>query len=108
MADGWLWLSMRMATAMPSPASMTPAFSPGPTRTRGPSVGQAAQVQAGGLVRAVLAPHDGVEGELEVVRGAAQDLADGLELVVGQARAPGASGSSAGVGRAAAPRPRES
>ena len=39
MAEGWLWLSMRMATAMPSPASMTPAFSPGPTRTWGASVG---------------------------------------------------------------------
>ena len=30
MADGWLWLSMRMAAAMPSPTSTTPAFSPGP------------------------------------------------------------------------------
>ncbi len=88
MAEGWLWLSMRMATAMPSPASMTPAFSPGPTRTRGPSVGQPPQVQPGRLVRAVLAPHDGVEGQLEVVGGAAQDLADGLELVVGQAQRP--------------------
>jgi hypothetical protein len=39
MAEGWLWLSMRMATAMPSPASMTPAFSPGPTSTCGASVG---------------------------------------------------------------------
>ena len=27
---GWLWLSMRMAAAMPSPTSITPAFSPGP------------------------------------------------------------------------------
>ncbi len=37
---GWLWLSMRMAAAMPSPTStMTPAFSPGPTRTPSPSVG---------------------------------------------------------------------
>ncbi len=40
MADGWLWLSMRMATAMPSPASMTPAFSPGPDEDPGPSVGR--------------------------------------------------------------------
>ena len=39
MAEGWLWLSMRMATAIPSPASITPAFSPGPTSTPGPSVG---------------------------------------------------------------------
>src|SRR5664280_2947671 len=40
MAEGWLWLSMRMATAIPSPASMTPAFSPGPTSTWGASVGR--------------------------------------------------------------------
>ena len=39
MAEGWLWLSMRMATAIPSPASITPAFSPGPTSTWGASVG---------------------------------------------------------------------
>ena len=40
MAEGWLWLSMRMATAIPSPASITPAFSPGPTSTQGASVGR--------------------------------------------------------------------
>jgi len=40
MAEGWLWLSIRMAMAIPSPASITPAFSPGPTSTRGPSVGR--------------------------------------------------------------------
>ena len=39
MAEGWLWLSMRKATAMPSPASTTPAFSPGPDEHPGPSVG---------------------------------------------------------------------
>src|SRR4051812_40655911 len=39
MADGWLWLSMRMAAAMPSPTSTTPAFSPGPTSTHSASVG---------------------------------------------------------------------
>ena len=49
---------------------------------------QAPQVQPGRLVRAVLAPHHGVEGQLEVVGGPAQDLADGLELVVGQAQRP--------------------
>ncbi len=38
-ADGWLWLSIRMATAIPSPASTTPAPSPGPTSTHGASVG---------------------------------------------------------------------
>ena len=50
--------------------------------------GQAAQVQPGRLVRAVLAPHHRVERELEVVGGPAEDLADGLELVVGQAERP--------------------
>src|ERR671923_633407 len=38
-ADGWLWLSTLNATASPSPRSMTPAFSPGPWRTRSPLVG---------------------------------------------------------------------
>ncbi len=40
MADGWLWLSMRIAAAIPSPTSTTPAFSPGPTSTQGASVGR--------------------------------------------------------------------
>ena len=39
-ADGWLWLSMRIATARPSPTSITPAPSPGPTSTHGASVGK--------------------------------------------------------------------
>ena len=91
MAEGWLWLSMRMATAMPSPASMTPAFSPGPDQDPRALGGQAPQVQPGRLVRAVLAPHDGVQRQLQVVGGAAQDLADGLELVVGQAELRGAA-----------------
>src|SRR5688500_10474968 len=43
MADGWLWLSMRMAAAMPSPTSMTPAFSPGPTSTQSAVVGNRAR-----------------------------------------------------------------
>ena len=50
--------------------------------------GQAAQVQAGRLVGAVLAPHHGVEGELEVVGRPPEDLGHGLELVVGQAERP--------------------
>ena len=62
--------------------------------------GQAAQVQPGRLVRAVLAPHHRVQGQLEVVGGPAEDLADGLELVVGQAEGPvqrlAGGGSSAG------------
>src|SRR5579863_6735578 len=37
--DGWLWLSILKTTASPSPMSTTPAFSPGPQMTRGPSVG---------------------------------------------------------------------
>ncbi len=39
-AEGWLWLSIFSATAMPSPTSTTPAFSPGPCSTRGPVVGK--------------------------------------------------------------------
>src|SRR5262245_34683107 len=38
-AEGWLWLSTLKATASPPPSSTTPAFSPGPWRTRGESVG---------------------------------------------------------------------
>ena len=38
-ALGWLWDSSLKTTAKPSPISTTPAFSPGPIRTRGPSVG---------------------------------------------------------------------
>ena len=67
---------------------------PGPPAP-GPLGRQAAQVQPGRLVRAVLAPHHGVEGQLEVVGRAAQDLADGLELVVGEAERPVQAGSSA-------------
>src|SRR5580698_1882156 len=39
MNEGWLWLSILKTTASPSPISTTPAFSPGPQMTRGPSVG---------------------------------------------------------------------
>src|SRR5207245_1043287 len=39
MNDGWLWLSILKTTASPSPMSTTPAFSPGPWMTCGPSVG---------------------------------------------------------------------
>ncbi len=39
MNDGWLWLSILKTTAWPSPMLTTPAFSPGPCRTRGPLVG---------------------------------------------------------------------
>ncbi len=38
-AEGWLWLSILKTQASPSPMSTAPAFSPGPTSTRSPSVG---------------------------------------------------------------------
>src|SRR4051812_8638578 len=38
-AEGWLCDSTLNATASPSPTSITPAFSPGPCSTRGPSEG---------------------------------------------------------------------
>src|ERR1700720_1913261 len=40
MKEGGLWLSILKTTASPSPISTTPAFSPGPQITRGPSVGR--------------------------------------------------------------------
>src|SRR5215212_5061893 len=39
-AEGWLWLSILNASAHPSPTSTTPAFSPGPCKTRSPSFGK--------------------------------------------------------------------
>ena len=39
MKEGWLWLSILKQAAKPSPTSMTPAFSPGPSSTQGASVG---------------------------------------------------------------------
>ncbi len=39
MALGWLCDSILNATAQPSPTLMTPAFSPGPCNTAGPSLG---------------------------------------------------------------------
>ena len=88
MADGWLWLSMRMATAIPSPASMTPAFSPGPTSTWGASVGSRLQVDPRRLVRAVLAPHHREQGQLEMVGGTPQDGLHLVALPVGEAEGP--------------------
>src|SRR5688572_20637963 len=38
-ADGWLWLSTLKTHRRPPPRSTAPAFSPGPTATRGPVVG---------------------------------------------------------------------
>src|SRR5205807_9357945 len=39
MNDGWLCDSILKAATHPSPVSMTPAFSPGPSTTRAPVVG---------------------------------------------------------------------
>ena len=69
---------------------------------------QPLEVHARRLVRAVLAPHDGVERQLEMVGRPPEDLLDGLELVVGQAERPvqrrrllggGSHGASNLVGR---------
>ena len=49
---------------------------------------EAAQVHLRGLVGAVLGPHHAEHGQLEVRRVAAQQLDDGLELVVGEAERP--------------------
>ena len=50
--------------------------------------GQAPKVDPRRLVRAVLAPHDPVEGELQGVRVAPEDPADPVELVVGEPESP--------------------
>ncbi len=42
MALGWLCDSTLNTTASPSPMSSAPAFSPGPTSTRGPALGRPA------------------------------------------------------------------
>ena len=49
---------------------------------------QPLEVHARRLVRAVLAPHDGVERQLQVVGRPPENLLHGLELVVGQAEGP--------------------
>ena len=84
-AEGWLWLSTLNATARPSPRSRTPAFSPGPCSTRAPSLGQALQEERRVLVAAVLGPEEREDRELEVVRLATHQLADTVELPVGEA-----------------------
>ena len=83
-ADGWLWLSTLKATAWPSPRSTTPAFSPGPWSTRAPGRSAAGEQQRRVLVAAVLRPEQREDGELEVVRLAPEQLADAVELPVGQ------------------------
>ena len=81
-ADGWLWLSTLKATARPSPTSITPAFSPGPCSTRGPSVGRRRSSSARVLVAAVLRPEQRVDGQLEGVRIASEVGGDPLELAI--------------------------
>ena len=115
MADGWLWLSMRMAAAMPSPTSTTPAFSPGPDQHPLALGRQPLQVDPRRLVGAVLGPHDGEHGQLEVVGLPTEDPFDVGGLVVGQAEravdrfshAPNATRGRAGrlARRSARPRP---
>jgi hypothetical protein len=46
--------------------------------------GQAAKQQGGVLVCAVLGPEEREDGELEVVRVSAQELADPLQLPIGE------------------------
>ena len=91
MADGWLWLSMRMAAAMPSPTSTTPAFSPGPTSTHGASVGSRLRwirddlyEQCSDHITAYIASSRWLGARPRIV-------VDLVGFVVGQARAPGDS-----------------
>ena len=56
-------------------------------------LGELAQVDLARLVRAVLAPHDRVHGQLGLGRPAAEDLADPRVLVLLQARARGTAGA---------------
>src|SRR4029077_7816744 len=85
-ADGWLCDSTLKAPASPSPRAITPAFSPGPSSTRPPAARrvagplqhtvarrrQALQQERGVLVAAVLGPEQREDGELEMVRVAAE------------------------------------
>ena len=84
MKEGWLCDSILNATARPSPMSTTPAFSPGPCRHARPRGRKRLQVDAGGLVGAVLAPHGREDPELDQVGLAAEDLQDPLVLLRGE------------------------
>ena len=64
MKHGWLCDSILNAATQPSPMSTTPAFSPGPLDHVRALGRELAQVHAGGLVGAVLAPHGGEDAEL--------------------------------------------
>ena len=88
MAEGWLWLSMRRATAMPAAGVDDPGVLPRADQHMGPFGRQAAQMDPARLVGAVLAPHDRVHGQLEMVGRAAEQPLDGGGLVVGQPEGP--------------------
>ena len=83
-AEGWLCDSTLNATATPSPRSRTPAFSPGPCSTRSPLEGSRRSSGRRVLVAAVLGPEEREDGELEVVRVAAEELPDSIRLPVGE------------------------
>ena len=77
--------SILKVAAQPSPMSTTPAFSPMPTSSAsdlGAFVGELPQMHLGRLVRAVLGPHDAVDGQLGAGGTAAEDLADPVVLVL--------------------------
>ena len=84
-ADGWLWLSIRRATARSSPTSMTPAPSPGPDEHPRRFGGETAQMHLGRLVRAMLRPHHRVHRQFELGGVTAEQCDDVAELVVGEA-----------------------
>ena len=82
-ADGWLWLSMRIATAMPVADVDDARALAGPDEHPRRLGGEPAEVRARRLVGAVLGPHHRVHRELEVRRLPAELVDDRRELVVG-------------------------
>ena len=67
MAEGWLWLSMRMASGDAVAGVDHAGVLARPDQHPLPLGGQPPEVDPGGLVGAVLAPHHRIEGQLEVV-----------------------------------------
>src|SRR5579875_3056490 len=72
---------MRSATARPPPTSMTPAFSPGPTRTWRASVGRRARWRREDL-------YEQCSLHMTAYMASSASLDDRLELVVGEAERP--------------------
>ena len=87
-AEGWLWLSILNTTACPSPMSITPAPSPGPCRTRGPSIGKAPEKRLGVFVTAVFRPHHAVDARLRPVGQPAETADHPLVFLIGQPHLP--------------------